>query len=138
MSENFPIYSNSSSCKWIYFVLKGIELTPKEPNGKVNIFVYQSLDLLPIKADPYIKLSIGKHKHDDVEHHLKNTLNPKFGRMIELSATLPLDHTLKIQVFDHDLGMNPDDFIGETEIDIENRFISRYRATCGLPTSYSK
>ena len=31
-----------------------------------------------------------------------------------------------------------DDLIGETKIDLENRFISQYRAVCGLPDTFCK
>lgn len=40
-----------------------------------------------------------------------------------------------IQVMDWDL-LGSDDLIGETKIDLENRFYSRHRATCGLPRTY--
>lgn len=38
-------------------------------------------------------------------------------------------------IYDYDL-VGGDDLIGETRIDLENRFYSRHRATCGIPTEY--
>ena len=58
-----------------------------------------------------------------------------FYRMFEFEAELPFDNLLTIQVKDWDL-MTLDDFIGETKIDIENRFYSKHRARCGLPDGY--
>ena len=42
---------------------------------------------------------------------------------------------LTVQVLDWDL-LGSDDLIGETKIDLENRFYSRHRATCGIATRY--
>lgn len=42
---------------------------------------------------------------------------------------------LTVQVLDWDL-VGSDDLIGETRIDLENRFYSRHRATCGIPEKY--
>lgn len=42
---------------------------------------------------------------------------------------------LTIQVLDWDL-VGSDDLIGETRIDLENRFYSRHRATSGLAEKY--
>ena len=56
--------------------------------------------------------------------------------MFELKAMLPLDKDLKIQIKDYDL-IGTDDVIGETTIDLENRFLTMYRATAGLPLTYS-
>lgn len=53
----------------------------------------------------------------------------------EMEATLPFDHQLTIQVWDFD-STSSDDLIGETKIDIENRFFSKHRAHCGLSKYY--
>ena len=55
--------------------------------------------------------------------------------MFEMKAVLPLDKDLLIQIVDYDL-IGSDDVIGETVVDLENRFLSKYRATCGLPLTY--
>ena len=43
---------------------------------------------------------------------------------------------LTIGVYDYDL-VGSDDLIGETKIDIENRFFSKHRATCGMSVQYT-
>lgn len=48
-----------------------------------------------------------------------------------MEATFPQDSLLKVQIVDWDL-IGSDDLIGETHIDLENRYYSRHRATCGL------
>ena len=42
---------------------------------------------------------------------------------------------LRVQIFDWDL-VGSDDLIGETHIDLENRYYSRHRATCGLARKF--
>ena len=58
-----------------------------------------------------------------------------FIRCFEVEATFPQDSLLTVQVLDWDL-VGSDDMIGETKIDLENRFYSRHRATCGLSSRY--
>lgn len=101
---------------------QGINLQPQDPDGK---------------SDPYIKVKIGKRTINDKENYIPSNLNPIFGKMFELPATLPLDHTLTISVMDWDR-LSADDLIGETKVDLENRFLSQYRATCGLPENFAK
>lgn len=46
-----------------------------------------------------------------------------------------MEKDLTVQVFDWDL-IGTDDKIGQTTIDLENRYYTKYRAWCGLPKSY--
>lgn len=57
-------------------------------------------------------------------------------RSFEIQVTFPQESLLSVLIYDYDL-VGGDDLIGETRIDLENRFYSRHRATCGLPTEYS-
>ena len=59
------------------------------------------------------------------------------GRMYELPANLPIDRTLEITVMDHDL-LSANDLIGKTTIDLENRYLTKHLALCGLPQSFHK
>ncbi|PIN95496.1 hypothetical protein AB205_0125580 [Aquarana catesbeiana] len=56
-------------------------------------------------------------------------------RVFEMTISFPMDSELTISVFDHDL-IGSDDLIGETKLDLENRFYSNHRANCGLALQY--
>lgn len=58
-----------------------------------------------------------------------------FFRVFEFTVSFPLETELLIRVLDHDL-VGSDDVIGETRVDLENRFYSRHRAKCGLALHY--
>ena len=47
------------------YIVRGLDLAPQDSNGL---------------ADPYLKIRAGRHKINDRENHLSNTLEPVFGR----------------------------------------------------------
>uniref|UniRef100_A0A8B9KLI0 Myoferlin n=1 Tax=Astyanax mexicanus TaxID=7994 RepID=A0A8B9KLI0_ASTMX len=112
--------SGPQECVVRIYVVRGIDLQPKDNNGL---------------CDPYIKISLGKKIVDDRDNYIPNTLNPVFGRMFEVSCFLPQDKDLKISVYDFDL-LTHDEKVGETVIDLENRLLSRFGSYCGLPQTY--
>ncbi|XP_056299171.1 dysferlin isoform X6 [Pseudoliparis swirei] len=114
------------------------------PNGVeeclVRVYVLQAQGLQPKdangKCDPYVKITLGKQTISDHENYIPSTLDPVFGKMFELTASLPLEKDLRVMLYDHDM-LTKDEKIGETLIDLENRFLSRHGASCGVPRSYS-
>ena len=64
-----------------------------------------------------------------------NTLLRLF-RMFELTAHIPISKDLCITVMDYDL-IGKDEKIGETVVDLENRFLTKFGAICGLPQTYN-
>ncbi|XP_063692173.1 myoferlin-like isoform X7 [Bolinopsis microptera] len=102
------------------YIVKAFELQPQDPNGL---------------SDPYLALKLGRFKVKDRENYVPKNLSPTFGKMFELDGTLPLESELRVQIFDYDL-LSGDDLIGETKIDLENRFLSARRGVCGLPKRY--
>jgi len=92
------------------YVLKAMHLQPKDRNGL---------------SDPYLQIKIGKDKIKDKKATLhKRTLDPDFYRSYEIPVNIPGDSQLKVQVFDWDR-FTSDDLIGETVIDLEDRWFSK-------------
>ncbi|TMS21639.1 Otoferlin [Larimichthys crocea] len=109
-------------------------------NILVRIYVIRATDLHPAdingKADPYIAIRLGKNEIKDKENYISKQLNPLFGKSFDVEATFPMDSTLTVSIYDWDL-VGTDDLIGETKIDLENRFYSKHRATCGITSNYA-
>ena len=54
--------------------------------------------------------------------------------MFEFHAVIPDVKDLTVQVIDNDYGN--DEIIGETQVDLENRLLTRRHAIAGLPSTY--
>ncbi|XP_010139718.1 PREDICTED: fer-1-like protein 4, partial [Buceros rhinoceros silvestris] len=102
------------------YIVKATNLSPADPNGK---------------ADPYVVVTVGQEQKDTKERYIPKQLNPVFGEVVELTVSFPVESELTVAIFDHDL-VGSDDLIGETKIDLENRFYSNYRANCGVASQY--
>ncbi|XP_035851281.1 otoferlin isoform X11 [Sander lucioperca] len=109
-------------------------------NVLVRVYVVRATDLHPAdingKADPYVVIKLGKSEIKDKENYISKQLNPVFGKSFDIEARFPMESMLTVSVYDWDL-VGTDDLIGETKIDLENRFYSKYRATCGISSNYS-
>uniref|UniRef100_A0A8D2IZ79 Otoferlin n=1 Tax=Varanus komodoensis TaxID=61221 RepID=A0A8D2IZ79_VARKO len=109
-------------------------------NVLVRIYIVRATDLHPAdingKADPYIAIRLGKTEIKDKENYISKQLNPVFGKSFDIEATFPMESMLTVAVYDWDL-VGSDDLIGETKIDLENRYYSKHRATCGIAQTYA-
>ncbi|KAK2861740.1 hypothetical protein Q5P01_001273 [Channa striata] len=102
------------------YIIKASSLAPTDPNGK---------------ADPYLVVRCGNQSVDTKDRYIPKQLNPTFGEVFELTVSFPLETELVVTVMDHDL-VGSDDVIGDTRVDLENRFYSNHRASCGLALHY--
>lgn len=59
-----------------------------------------------------------------------------YSRMYEFRCTLPDDYLLTVSLYDYD-AVPPDELIGSTTIDLEDRIYSKHRARVGLPPEYN-
>ncbi|XP_004377647.1 otoferlin isoform X4 [Trichechus manatus latirostris] len=109
-------------------------------NVLVRVYVVRATDLHPAdingKADPYIAIRLGKTDIRDKENYISKQLNPVFGKSFDIETSFPMESMLTVAIYDWDL-VGTDDLIGETKIDLENRFYSKHRATCGIAQTYS-
>ncbi|XP_065924822.1 myoferlin isoform X7 [Magallana gigas] len=112
--------STPEECIVRVYVICGIDFQPNDTSGL---------------ADPYIEIILGNKKISDRDNYKPNTIDPVFGQMFELTTMLPVQKDLTIRIKDYDI-ISSDDVIGETTIDLENRYLSKVRATCGLQKSY--
>ncbi|KAH8869934.1 Myoferlin [Schistosoma japonicum] len=118
--EKLSVASDPEECLLRIYIIRAIDLQPSDSSGL---------------ADPYVEITVGHHKVNSKDKYIPNTLNPEFGKMFQMKCILPIEKELHVMVKDYD-AVGADDIIGKTDIDLENRRLTKYRATCGLPQSY--
>ncbi|OMJ83746.1 hypothetical protein SteCoe_15288 [Stentor coeruleus] len=74
-------------------------------------------------SDPYIKIKLSGKVINDSKNYQQDQPNPKFLKHFDMLTVLPGASRLKIQVWDKD-DLFKDDKIGETIIDLEDRYFS--------------
>eukprot|EP01091_Cochliopodium_minus_P000588 TRINITY_DN10526_c0_g1_i1.p1 TRINITY_DN10526_c0_g1~~TRINITY_DN10526_c0_g1_i1.p1 ORF type:complete len:683 (-),score=269.35 TRINITY_DN10526_c0_g1_i1:77-2125(-) len=110
--------------------LTDVKSLAKEQNLILRVYVLEGEQLVANSKNglckPYLRLSCGKGEKLNIEDgenvSKKETLRPKFYRSFEFNIVLPTNNKLTVSVWDDKIGF--DDMIGETVIDLENRFFS--------------
>ena len=76
-------------CVLRVYVIKGIDLQPKDSNGKViscfadlkiRLNFFHKIFGYFIQSDPYIQILVGKQKIDNRDEYIPKTINPVFGK----------------------------------------------------------
>lgn len=84
-------------------------------------------------SDPYLVLKLGEQVLNNEKEYQTDKTNCDFNKMFEFKTILPGASQLNIQVWDKDFLVR-DDLIGETFIDLENRYFSkRFRKLSNVP-----
>ena len=112
--------SKPEECVVRVYIIRAFDLTPKDDNGL---------------SDPYLVIKLGNKKITTKDRYIPNELNPYFGEYFEMKCTIPIVKDLIVKVYDYDL-IGRNDFIGETTVDLEDRLLTKTRATVGLPPTY--
>lgn len=74
-------------------------------------------------SDPYFVLKLGDQKFNDRENYIEDEPNPQIYKKVNFEAVFPGCPQLKVEMWDYDL-LFGDDMIGETVIDLEDRYFS--------------
>lgn len=90
------------------YMLNGLQLASKD-NGS--------------ESDPYVYVTLGDQVFNDRANYQNDEPNPDIYQRIDFEAVFPGCPMLKIQMWDADLIFG-DDLIGETLIDVEDRYFS--------------
>lgn len=74
-------------------------------------------------SDPYLYLTLGNKIYNERDNYVLDEPNPDFYKCYDFDAIFPGAPLLNIQCYDYD-DLFGDDLIGETKIDLEDRFFS--------------
>ncbi|KAJ1449086.1 hypothetical protein M885DRAFT_622839 [Pelagophyceae sp. CCMP2097] len=94
----------------------------------VRLYVTKGSNLQPVdgrSCDPYLRVKLGGTVDDRPQDHADKTLKPEFCQAYEFQTMLPGPSTLKIQVKDWNQFYPVHELVGETRIDLEDRWFHR-------------
>ena len=74
-------------------------------------------------SDPYLVIQCGKKIYNERDNYQLDQINPTFYKSYEFDAEFPGAAPLSIKAYDYD-DLFGDDLIGETIIDLDDRFFS--------------
>uniref|UniRef100_A0A915PZJ4 C2 domain-containing protein n=1 Tax=Setaria digitata TaxID=48799 RepID=A0A915PZJ4_9BILA len=122
----------------------------------IRVYIVRAFDLVSRRkdgtCDAYISVKCGTKKKKNLRRDYRPaSLNPLFGQMIEMEVEIPMDKNLIVSVMDRhrifsgyvkgfrifDEDFCSDNEVGHTVIDLENRLLTKYRATVGLSQQYT-
>ncbi|CRK86165.1 CLUMA_CG000233, isoform A [Clunio marinus] len=113
---------------------------PVELPIRIHVYVIQGINIRSHDtnsySDCYLKVQFGDQVISDRSSYVPNEFSPIFGKCFQISGVVPRETMLYISVFDRDT-LSPNDFIGLTSIDIEDRLRSKHCANCGLPKEFN-
>lgn len=125
-----------------YLTQNGGFLKRKSPNlpvkVRVHLYIVKASILNPIhldsKFDPIILVEYGNQKL--TEEKIKNdSMEPLIGKCFQFDVKFPCESQLAISIKNRNI-INSNDLIGETIIDLEDRFYADCYATCGLTKKF--
>lgn len=93
----------------------------------VRLYVIEGFDLASRDvgsfSDPYLQIVYGNKTISERDSYQLDCADPKFYKMYEFEANFPGASPITIQAWDYD-DLFGDDLIGETSIDLDDRFFS--------------
>lgn len=106
----------------------------------VRVYAVQGINLrsrdMFTESDAFIKVELGSQEISDRAQYIQNQTNPIFGKRFQLSSVIPRDNLLKVSVYDRDT-LTRSDLIGTTVIDLEDRVMTKYLASCSLMREFN-
>lgn len=106
----------------------------------VRVYVIRATGLTSRKKDgsmsTFIQVRVGGKKADSRKRSRQEPGAPEYGEIFEFKAVaIPQDKDVIIAVKDRRL-IGPDVELGQTKLDLENRLLTKWRATVGLPAQF--
>ena len=108
-----------------FYAMKGFDFQDRDDDGGTS--------------HPYLKLRLGKNKISDRANYIEDSSSPEIFRCFEFNTTMPGASQLVVQACDADmLRLKSDDLIGQTTIDLEDRWFCHRWQNIGTQFQTSK